>query len=96
MNVAGPCLVFFSLSQLTLPLAEFFNDPAVRHHDMMREYDHAEAGRLRVMGQPLVFRETPTRDPGPPPTLGEHTDEILAEAGYTRAEIEQLRRDAVI
>jgi len=78
------------------PLAEFFNDPAVRHHDMMREYDHAEAGRLRVMGQPLVFRETPTRDPGPPPTLGEHTDEILAELGYDTHAIADLRARNIV
>jgi crotonobetainyl-CoA:carnitine CoA-transferase CaiB-like acyl-CoA transferase len=32
----------------------------------------------------------------PPPTLGEHTDEILAEAGYAPAEIERLRGDAII
>ncbi|MGH7392860.1 MAG: CaiB/BaiF CoA transferase family protein [Candidatus Rokuibacteriota bacterium] len=78
------------------PLAEFLSDPAVRHHDMMREYDHAEAGRLRVMGQPLVFEETPTQDPGPPPTLGEHTDEILGELGYDQAAIADLRARNVV
>jgi crotonobetainyl-CoA:carnitine CoA-transferase CaiB-like acyl-CoA transferase len=78
------------------PLAEFLNDPAVRHHDMIREYDHAEAGRLRVMGQPLVFEGTPARDPGPPPTLGEHTDAILAELGYDAAAIADLRARAIV
>jgi formyl-CoA transferase/CoA:oxalate CoA-transferase len=78
------------------PLAEFMEDPAVRHHDMVHEYDHAEAGRLRVMGQPLVFRGTPTRDPGPPPTLGEHTDEVLAELGYDAAAIAGLRARSIV
>src|SRR5206468_11883200 len=45
------------------------SDLAVRHHGLVHEYDHPEVGRLRLMGQPLVFAETPTRDPGPPPTL---------------------------
>src|SRR5438105_5989990 len=58
-------------------LLEFFDDPAVRHQDMIHEYDHPEVGRLRLMGQPLVFDDTPTRDPGRPPTLGEHTDQVL-------------------
>ncbi|HEU5193839.1 MAG TPA: CoA transferase, partial [Methylomirabilota bacterium] len=64
---------------------EFMDDPAVRHHEMVREYDHPEVGRLRVIGHPLVFEDTPTRDPGPPPLLGQHTDAILGEAGYDTA-----------
>jgi crotonobetainyl-CoA:carnitine CoA-transferase CaiB-like acyl-CoA transferase len=75
---------------------EFMDDPAVRHHDLVHEYDHPEVGRLRVMGQPLVFADTPTRDPGPPPTLGQHTDEVLREAGYDAAAIAELRARKVV
>jgi crotonobetainyl-CoA:carnitine CoA-transferase CaiB-like acyl-CoA transferase len=78
------------------PLAQFLDDPAVRHHGMVREYDHPEAGRLRMMGQPLVFTATPTRDPGPPPTLGQHTDEILREVGYDAAAIADLRARSIV
>ena len=78
------------------PLLDFFEDPAVRHHDLVHEYEHPEVGRLRVMGQPLVFQGTPTQDPGPPPLLGQHTDEVLREAGYDAAGIAALRAKKVV
>lgn len=79
------------------PLAEFMNrDPGVRHLDMVHDYEHPKVGRLRVMGQPLLFSETPTRDPGRPPLLGEHTDAVLAELGYEAAAIAALRAAGTI
>jgi len=78
------------------PLTAFLEDPAVRHHGMVREYDHPEVGRLTLMGQPLVFSATPTRDPGPPPTLGQHTDAVLRELGHDATAIADLRRRGVV
>lgn len=78
------------------PLTTFMDDPAVRHHEMIHEYDHPEVGRLRLIGQPLVFSDTRTRDPGPPPTLGQHTDEVLRELGYDAATIADLRRRGIL
>jgi crotonobetainyl-CoA:carnitine CoA-transferase CaiB-like acyl-CoA transferase len=77
-------------------LAEFMNDPAVQHHGMIREYAHPEVGRLRLMGQPLLFSDAPTRDPGPPPTLGQHTAEVLHELGYEAETIADLRQRGVL
>ena len=77
-------------------ILEFMDDPAVQHHDMVHEYDHPDVGRLRLMGQPIVFTDTPTRDPGPPPLLGQHTDEVLEEAGYDATTINELRAKKVV
>ena len=78
-------------------LTEFMaHDPAVRHHELVREYDHPELGTLRMLGQPLIFSETPTRDPGRPPTLGEHTEAILHELGYDDRAIGELRDRGVL
>jgi crotonobetainyl-CoA:carnitine CoA-transferase CaiB-like acyl-CoA transferase len=77
-------------------LVEFMDDPAVRHHAMIQEYAHPEVGRLRLMGQPLVFSDTPAADPGPPPTLGQHTDPVLRELGYEPDAVTDLRARGVI
>ena len=77
-------------------IQEFMDDPAVRHHDMIHEYDHPDVGRLRVIGQPLAFAGTPTRDPGPPPTLGQHTDDVLRELGYDATAVNDLRARKVV
>jgi len=77
-------------------LMEFMDDPAVRHHDMTRTYAHPDVDRLRLLGQPLVFSDTAAQDPGPPPALGQHTDEVLLELGYESSAIADLRSRRVI
>ena len=78
-------------------LTEFMaNDPAVRHHDLIREYEHPELGRLRMAGSPIVFSGTPTRDAGRPPLLGEHTEAILQELGFDETAITDLRRNGAV
>ena len=81
---------------LTQTLQQFMRDPAVQHHRMTVTYDHPELGSLTLMGQPLRFSETQAPDAGPPPTLGQHTDEVLRQAGYADHEIADLRRRGVV
>ena len=81
---------------LTQSLQQFMRDPAVLHHKMIVQYDHPELGRLSLMGQPLRFSETQAPDAGPPPTLGQHTAQVLRQAGYADHEIADLRRRGVV
>jgi crotonobetainyl-CoA:carnitine CoA-transferase CaiB-like acyl-CoA transferase len=80
----------------TQPLQAFMQDPAVRHHGMVVDYEHPELGRLTLMGQPLRFSATQAPDGPRPPLLGEHTDAVLGELGYTAAEIADLRARGVV
>ena len=57
---------------------------------MVVDQIHPEAGRTRALGCPLHFSQTPARVDRPAPLLGEHTREVLHEAGYSAAEVDAL------
>lgn len=79
------------------PLAEFMNDPAVRHHEMVQEYEGLrDTERLTLMGRPVKLSPAATRDPGPPPGLDEHTDQVLRELGYDATAIADLRARRIV
>jgi crotonobetainyl-CoA:carnitine CoA-transferase CaiB-like acyl-CoA transferase len=58
---------------------------------MTVEVDHPILGRLRTLGTPIKMSATPLNPRSRAPMLGEHTDSVLASAGYSDDEVEQLR-----
>jgi len=78
-------------------IAQVFADPQVRHRAMAVEVDHPTAGRVRLPGMPVKFATTPARGQGPPPLLGEHTDQVLrCVLGLTQAAIAELRASGAV
>jgi crotonobetainyl-CoA:carnitine CoA-transferase CaiB-like acyl-CoA transferase len=77
-------------------LTEFMAEPVVTYHGMTRRYDHPEAGPLTLMGLPISLSETPGRDGGPPPTLGQHTTQVLTELGYSPEAIADLKSRSIV
>jgi crotonobetainyl-CoA:carnitine CoA-transferase CaiB-like acyl-CoA transferase len=78
-------------------VAEVFASPQVLAREMVRTLVHPKVGSLRVTGNPLKMSETPGAVEQPPPLLGEHTDQVLAEwLGLDGAACLTLRRDGVI
>jgi len=75
---------------------DFRRHPLTRHHGLAREYDHPDVGRLTLPGSSLLFSATPTRDVGPSPTLGQHTDDVLRAAGYDEQTLADLRARKII
>lgn len=73
-----------------------FQHPQVLHRRMLEEIDHPTAGRLKLVGIPYKFSETPLSIRRHPPTLGEHTEEVLRELGYSEAEVAALRAEGAI
>jgi crotonobetainyl-CoA:carnitine CoA-transferase CaiB-like acyl-CoA transferase len=63
---------------------------------MIEAVEHAAAGTLKVLGVPIKLSETPGSVRTAPPTLGQHTAQVLAEIGMTIGEIDDLRRASAI
>jgi crotonobetainyl-CoA:carnitine CoA-transferase CaiB-like acyl-CoA transferase len=70
--------------------AEAFADPQIRARGMVAEVDHPTLGRVRMPGSPIKMSETPPVVGRAAPRLGEHTREVLREAGYSDEEISAL------
>ncbi len=77
-------------------LDEVFRDPQVLHRKMVVEIDHPTLGKIKQLGIPIKMSDTPGQIRTPPPLLGQHTEEILRELGYSQADIERMRRAGVI
>jgi crotonobetainyl-CoA:carnitine CoA-transferase CaiB-like acyl-CoA transferase len=78
-------------------LKQVFEEPQVIARGMKIELEHALAGKVPLIASPMKFSETPLEHKVPPPTLGQHTDEVLR--GLLRmddAAIAKLRADGVI
>lgn len=78
-------------------IEEVFREPQVLARGMKIELPHAAAGKVTLVASPMRFSETPIHHEMPPPTLGEHTDEILRQVlKKTDSEVIQLRKQGVV
>jgi len=77
-------------------LAEVFADPQVRARGMTTAMAHPLCDRLELVASPLKLSATPVQLRRPPPLLGQHTDEVLAESGIDAATRDVLRAGGVI
>ena len=78
-----------------LSMKEIAAEPALRATGTIVEVDHPTRGKYLTVGNPIKLSDSPT-DVTRSPLLGEHTDEVLNQLGYSPQDIAQLRTERVI
>jgi crotonobetainyl-CoA:carnitine CoA-transferase CaiB-like acyl-CoA transferase len=75
---------------------QLVNDPQIRHNGTFVEYDHPTEGRVKTPGFPYSFEKTPATVERGAPLVGEHSREVLAEAGFGADEVADLLAAGVV
>ncbi len=78
-----------------LSMKEIADEPSLRKTGTVVEVDHPTRGKYLTVGNPIKMSDSPT-EVTRSPLLGEHTEEVLAELGYTKDQVATLRAEAAI
>ena len=77
-------------------VAQVFEEPQVKARKIKIELDHPVAGKMPLVASPMRFSGTPIEHNLAPPTLGQHTEEVLRALGKGDADIAKLRADGIV
>jgi len=77
-------------------IAEILSDPHVRARRLVGSFDYPEVGEFKALAIPYKFLGWDNPEIGAPPTLGQHTEALLAELGLSRERIAELREKRAI
>jgi len=76
--------------------SELADDPQVRANSYLLDFDHPVHGPVKLVASPVQFDDRPPDIRTPAPQLGQHTEEVLLELGYTWEDIARLKEENVI
>lgn len=77
-------------------VADVFEEPQVKARGMLRHVPHPSGVDAPQVASPMRFAEAPLQTQAAPPLLGQHSDDILSELGYSAAGIHALREAGAI
>jgi len=79
-----------------LTFDEILKDPQILHRNMIMELEHPTQGKVKQLGFGIKLSETPAQFRNFAPLLGQHTEEILQELGYSGELVEELRKAGAV
>ena len=82
-------------SPVSTPL-EATKDPQAIENDFSVEWDHPDYGKIKVLNNPIKLSETKAEIKCKAPELGEHTDDILKDLGYSAELIDDMKGKGVV
>lgn len=94
--------VCHALEEANIPSGPIYNVPHMLQDEHMQargfviEQDHPTVGTIQSLASPIHLSETSATYRLPPPLLGQHTDEILKELGYTQEEIQEMHEKGAV
>jgi crotonobetainyl-CoA:carnitine CoA-transferase CaiB-like acyl-CoA transferase len=77
-------------------IRQVFENPQVQHLGLSRDFVSQERGASQIVGQPILMSRSKSDIAVPPPTLGQHTEEVLKELGYKPAQIKKFKTDGAV
>lgn len=83
-------------SPVKTPLEVVTQDEQAKANDFFVEWDHPKYGKIKVLNNPIKWSKTPAEIKCKAPELGEHTDEILKEFGYSEDDIAKMKEAGII
>jgi len=79
-----------------LNVKEVFEDEQIRHLKLATKIQHPRLGEQEVQNLPVTLSRTPGKVVSASPDLGEHTDQVLGELGYSKDDIAALHREGAV
>ena len=89
------CLLLFTHDPIN-SVAEVFDEPQVQHRQMLRQVPHPSGVTAPQLASPMRFAQAPLWIANAPPLLGQDSEAVLSELGYSPAAIQGLRDQKVI
>ena len=71
-------------------------DPQIKHIGAVLHLEHPVAGPMTNLANPLTLHGTPVEMRRPPPVLGQHSEEVLRDHGFTASEIDELMSKGIV